>query len=69
MKSAITSMILGTFLLTGCNEQPKPTTKAAVNVDAQRGKGVEVNAPGVNVKVNKDGTDVKAPGVDVDIKR
>ena len=40
----------------GCGDQAPQKTES---------KGVEVNAPGVNVKVGEKGTDVKAPGVNV----
>jgi hypothetical protein len=40
----------------GCGNQQTPKAES---------KGVEVNAPGVNVKVGEKGTEVKAPGVNV----
>jgi len=40
----------------GCGNQETPKAES---------KGVEVNAPGVNVKAGEKGTEVKAPGVNV----
>ena len=37
-----------------------------VDVELEKGKGLEVNAPDANVEVGKEGVDVHAPGVDIE---
>jgi hypothetical protein len=60
MKSLIAGLVAMAFLaLTGCE---KPASKP-------QNPPVEVNAPGVQVKVDdQKGVEVKAPGVDVETK-
>jgi hypothetical protein len=43
-------------------------TMVGCNRDQER-KGVNINAPGVNVQVDKGGVDVKAPGVNVTVPK
>jgi hypothetical protein len=58
MKFACT-LLTCALVLTGCaKEEPKP-----------KPGGVEVNAPGVNIKIGPDGgAEVKAPGTEVKVK-
>jgi hypothetical protein len=50
--------------LAGCEEKKK-----VVVVEPPANKGITVDAPGVKVETNKDGTAVQAPGVNVDVDK
>jgi hypothetical protein len=62
MKNAILAVAMGfAAVCTGCDNKPAPK--------ANENKPLEINAPGVEVKVDPQrGVDVKAPGVDVETK-
>jgi hypothetical protein len=55
---ALALILLG-FALAGCNKEPARPPDP----------GVTINAPGVNVQVDKGGVKVKAPGVNVDVPK
>ncbi len=59
----LASAALLVALLTGCSNSSPPASPPTEK------KGIEVHAPGVDVKVDKEGVDVKAPGADVEIDR
>jgi hypothetical protein len=42
---------------------------AGVDVELEKGKGLEVKGPDTDVKVSKDGVDVHAPNVDIESQR
>jgi hypothetical protein len=52
-------MLFSTAALSGCQEK---------NTDVERDRGVEVDAPGTDVKVKPRDVDVDAPGVDVKVR-
>ncbi len=62
MKRLMLSVVLSGALC-GCGSSAPPSPPVVTPPPA--GKSVDVQAPGVDVKVDKDGVDVKAPGVEV----
>jgi uncharacterized lipoprotein YajG len=65
--------ILATLLLfSGCDQsdktQPVRQSNAPTSQPANR-PGVEVHAPNVDVKSNKEGTSVRTPGADVEVQK
>ena len=73
MKRIASGIVLAAlFSLAGCSSEPPPATPPstpAVAPPPPAGSGVEVHAPGVDVKAGKDGVDVKAPGTDVEVEK
>ena len=79
MRMASSAAILSLGLFAGCNEPASKTPPApppaksgieikAPGVDVKIDNGkVDVEAPGADVKVNEDGVDVKTPGADVKV--
>lgn len=57
MTARLLQAMLLTLCLAGCNDPPPPKS------------GVDIQAPGVRVKVDDDKVKVKAPGVDVNTKK
>jgi hypothetical protein len=62
----LTAILAATFALTGCESNPPP---AAPPPPPPRKANVDVQAPGVDVKVGEGGVDVKAPGADVQVEK
>ncbi len=53
----------------GCQSEPGPKMEGEAP-PVKEGEGIEVQAPGVDVKVGGgDGVEVKAPGADVEVKQ
>jgi hypothetical protein len=50
-------------VLAGCSSSPPPAAPPPAK------SGVEVHAPGTDVKVGQGGVDVKAPGADVQVEK
>jgi hypothetical protein len=63
MRTTILAIAVALATMIGCGPESKSKTEGDAG-------GVEVNAPGVDVKVKPgEGVEVEAPGVDVDAKR
>lgn len=69
----ISAFLAVVLLLSGCdqNNQSTPAAPASNRPASSSGNrpGVEVHAPNVDVKSNKEGTSVRTPGADVDIQK
>jgi hypothetical protein len=63
MRIATLAIIVSLACALGCETKPKTDAPPP-----QEGGGIEVQAPGVDVKVDKEGVDVKAPGADVEAR-
>ena len=63
-------LLVGVFsamvVLAGCSNND---SNPPVNPPPVPTRGVDVQAPGVEVKAGRDGVDVKAPGTDVQVER
>lgn len=70
-RNTIRPLIALSVILGGCSDRMSETPhRTTVEVEAPRkNPRVDVEAPGVSVKVDKDGTRVKTPGVDVKAKK
>lgn len=58
--------------LAGCRENKNPSLPPpASRADAEKASGIDVDvqAPGVDVKVERGKVDVKAPGADVEVRK
>jgi hypothetical protein len=66
MRFAIFGFCLSLILAVGCQKKTEPP----VAPPSEPGKGIEIEAPGVDVKVGGgEGVDVKTPGADVEVKK
>jgi hypothetical protein len=65
MRRIVVCLLAGLMLTAGCAKKPE-----AAKPDAERksGGGVEISAPGVNIKTKNGGAEVSAPGVEVKTK-
>lgn len=67
MRISILAIVLSVACALGCDRKPAASPPPVVPVERP---GIDVNAPGVNVRVEPgQGVEVKAPGVDVETKR
>jgi hypothetical protein len=62
MKRAVPGICVAVALMAGCGKEEKAAPK-------QQGGGVEVNAPGVNIKADEKGAEVTIPGGGVKVKQ
>jgi hypothetical protein len=62
MKRAVVGIFAAALLLAGCSKEDKTPTK-------QQAGGVEINAPGVNIKANEKGAEVNVPGGGVKVNQ
>jgi hypothetical protein len=58
----ILAIVIGLAIALGCEKKNK------AGAPPQEGPGVEVQAPGVDVKVDKEGVEVQTPGADVEAR-
>jgi hypothetical protein len=69
MKRFAAALLLVSVLpFAGCNDQ-KPSPPPATPPTNPEKPLVDIHAPGVDVKSDKDGTTVRTPGADVDVNK